>query len=74
MKEEKKVRKRTASTRDARVPKPVPVDQALIDPPLPLPQRAARSKTRTQKRATRAKQRKVEDDSDSDFSPVKRSR
>jgi hypothetical protein len=75
MKEEKQARKRTApNARKVALPKVFPIDQTLLDPPLPS-KRAVKSKAHPQKRAARGKQRKeVEQDSDSDFSPVKRSR
>jgi hypothetical protein len=75
MKEDKQAKKRQATgTRSASAAAPIPVDQALLGSPLPV-KRASKPKARAQSKTTRGKQeRRVVHESDSDFSPVKRSR
>lgn len=75
MKEDKQARKRRATnTRNASALGPLSVDEALVDPPMPT-KRAAIRKTKTQKKGSRVRQQeKYEIESDSDFSPVKRSK
>ena len=77
MKEDKKAKKRRAPSKQTTcAPQLVPIDQALLDAPLPF-KRATKPKTQTQRKGNRGRPAKGNDnhqDSDSDFSPVKRAR
>ncbi|ETI26903.1 hypothetical protein G647_10002 [Cladophialophora carrionii CBS 160.54] len=75
MKEDKQAKKRRiATTRNTSAPKLVPIDHELLDPPMPH-KRTAKPKKQNQKKGTRGRQhREDEDGSDLDFSPVRRSR
>lgn len=66
-------KRRATARRGACVTQQIPIDQELLDPPLP-PKRAAKPRNQSQMK-TRDKQRGgVDDDSDVDYSPIKRSR
>jgi hypothetical protein len=75
MKEDKQAKKRrTTTTRNISALKLVPIDHELLDPPMPS-KRAGKPKKQNQKRGTRGRQQREDDDgSDLDFSPVRRSR
>ncbi len=76
MKEAKKAgRKKAATKRGAFVSQPSPVDQHLLEPPQPA-RRYARGRAPTQKKTARGRRGRtaVDDDSDFEISPVRRSR
>ncbi len=75
MKEDKQARKKkAASTRNTSAPDAVYVEEAMLDPPKPL-KRAVKPKTQKQKKGAQGRQQVEHDpESDSDFSPVKRSK
>ncbi|KAJ9606184.1 hypothetical protein H2200_009145 [Cladophialophora chaetospira] len=75
IKEDKKARKKgAANTRQDSASNHIPIDDTLLNPPMP-PKRAAKQKTQAQKkRNTSRQQGEYENENDEDFSPVTRPR